>query len=101
VTFSRQLKIPVIGIVENMSGFICPKCGAEFDIFGAGGGQKIAEDLDIPLLGKIPIDPKICEDSDRGVPFVLEHIESPSTKAFIEIVEKIEEFLKKNKKKEA
>jgi len=101
VMFSRQLKIPVIGIVENMSGFICPKCGAEFDIFGAGGGQKIAEDLDIPLLGKIPIDPKICEDSDRGVPFVLEHIESPSTKAFIEIVEKIEEFLKKNKKKEA
>jgi ATP-binding protein involved in chromosome partitioning len=101
VNFSRKLKIPIIGIVENMSGFICPKCGAEFDIFGSGGGQKIAEDLDIPFLGKIPIDPKVCEDSDKGVPFVFEHMDSPSTKAFMEIVKKIEEFLKKNKKKEA
>ena len=100
-TFSRQLKIPIIGIVENMSSFICPKCGAEFDIFGSGGGQKIAEDLGILFLGKIPIDPKICEDSDKGVPFVFEHMDSPSTKAFMDIVKKIEEFLKKNKKKEA
>jgi len=97
VTFSRELKIPIIGIIENMSGFICPKCGAEYEIFGAGGGMKIAEDLNVPFLGKIPIDPQVCEDSDKGVPFVIEHVDSPSTKAFMDIVKKIEEFIKKNK----
>lgn len=93
VTFSRKLNIPLIGILENMSGFVCPKCGAEYDIFGSGGGQKIADDLGVPFLGKIPIDPQICVDSDRGTPFVLEHRDSKSTKAFMEIVEKIKEFL--------
>jgi ATP-binding protein involved in chromosome partitioning len=93
VTFSRKLNIPIIGIVENMSGFVCPKCGAEYDIFGSGGGKKIADDLGIPFLGKIPIDPQICVDSDRGTPFVLEHRDSKSTKAFMDIVEKIKEFL--------
>ena len=95
VTFSRKLNIPIIGILENMSGFVCPQCGAEYDIFGSGGGQKIADDLGVPFLGKIPIDPQICADSDRGTPFVLEHRNSKSTKAFKEIVEKIKEFLKK------
>jgi len=94
VTFSRKLNIPIIGILENMSGFVCPGCGAEYDIFGSGGGQKIADDLGVPFLGKIPIDPQICVDSDRGTPFVLEHRNSKSTKAFKEIVEKIKEFLK-------
>jgi ATP-binding protein involved in chromosome partitioning len=97
VTFSRQLNIPVIGIIENMSGFICPKCGAEIDIFKVGGGKKIAEDLKVPFLGKVPIDPEICEDSDRGTPFITEHMDSPATKAFMEIVKKIEDFLKTEK----
>jgi len=97
VTFSRQLNIPVIGIIENMSGFICPKCGAEIDIFKVGGGKKIAEDLKVPFLGKVPIDPQICEDSDRGTPFITEHMDSPATKAFMEIVKKIEIFLKTEK----
>jgi len=97
VTFSRQLNIPVIGIIENMSGFVCPKCGAEIDIFKVGGGKKIAEDLKVPFLGKVPIDPQICEDSDRGTPFITEHMDSPATKAFMEIVKKIEIFLKTEK----
>jgi ATP-binding protein involved in chromosome partitioning len=97
VTFSRQLNIPVIGIIENMSGFICPKCGAEIEIFKVGGGKKIAEDLKVPFLGKVPIDPQICEDSDRGTPFITEHMDSPATKAFMEIVKKIEFFLKTEK----
>jgi len=94
VTFSRKLNIPVIGIIENMSGFVCPKCGAEIEIFKVGGGKKIAEDLKVPFLGKVPIDPQICEDSDRGTPFITEHMDSPATKAFMEIVKKIEDFLK-------
>ena len=94
VTFSRKLNIPVIGIIENMSGFVCPKCGAEINIFKVGGGKKIAEDLKIPFLGRIPIDPTICEDSDKGVPFIVEHMNSPAARAFMEIVKKIENFLK-------
>jgi len=94
VSFSRKMNVPIIGIIENMSGFVCPECGAEYDIFGSGGGQKIAEDLGVPFLGKIPIDPQICVDSDKGTPFVLEHPDSKSTKAFMEIVEKIECFMK-------
>lgn len=97
VTFSRKLNIPVIGIVENMSGFVCPKCGAEINIFKAGGGKKIAKDLMIPFLGGIPIDPEICEASDKGVPFIVEHMNSPATKAFMKIVKKIEAFLKTKK----
>ena len=97
VTFSRKLNIPVIGIIENMSGFICPKCGAETNIFKAGGGRKISEDLTVPFLGTIPIDPEICEDSDKGVPFIVEHMNSPAAKSFMEIVKKIEDFLKTKK----
>lgn len=94
VTFARKLGMPIIGIVENMSGFICPKCGTRIDIFNSGGGRKIAEELDVPFLGSIPIDQKICEDSDKGTPFIIEHPDSPASKAFMEIVKKVENFLK-------
>ncbi|RLI11996.1 ATP-binding protein [Candidatus Bathyarchaeota archaeon] len=100
VTFSRKLNIPVIGVIENMSGFICPNCGARVNIFRVGGGEKIAKELNVPFLGSIPIDPEICEDSDKGIPFITGHKDSPATKAFLEIVEKIEGFLKKEKEGE-
>jgi len=94
VGFTRELHVPIVGIIENMSGFICPKCGAEVNIFGAGGGQKMAEQLGVPFLGRIPIDQRICEDSDSGLPFIVEHSESAATKAFMSVVSKVEEFLK-------
>jgi len=94
VTFSKQMRIPVIGIVENMSGFTCPKCGEKINILGAGGGKRIAEELDVPFLGQIPIDPKICEEADKGVSFLAENTNSASAKAFKEIVKKVEDFLK-------
>jgi len=97
ITFAQKLNVPVLGIVENMSGFICPKCGAEVDIFRTGGGEKIARELLVPFLGKIPIDPEICVASDEGKPFVAEHPNSPATKAFMEIVEKIEGSLSREK----
>jgi ATP-binding protein involved in chromosome partitioning len=100
VTFARQLNIPIIGIVENMSGFICPQCGARYDIFKSGGGRKISDDLDVPFLGSIPIDPMICKDSDKGNPFVIEHSKSSAAEAFMNIVEKIENFLEEKKNKE-
>ena len=94
IGFTRELRVPLVGIIENMSGFVCPKCGAEFDILGTGGGQKISEELGVPFLGKIPIDQKICEDSDRGTPFIIEHSDAPAAKAFMRAVNKIEESLK-------
>ncbi len=94
VGFTRELHVPVLGIVENMSGFVCPKCGAEVDIFGSGGGQKIAEELGVPFLERIPIDSNICEDSDRGTPFIIERAETPAAKAFMRVVEKVEKYSK-------
>jgi len=94
VVFAQELNVPVIGIIENMSGFFCPKCGAEIDIFRSGGGEKIAMELLVPFLGKIPIDPEICKASDEGTPFIIRRPDSPSTKAFMNIVEKIEKFVK-------
>ena len=98
VMFARTLGMPIIGVVENMSGFICPHCGAKTDIFQSGGRHRIAEELNIPFLGSIPIDQKISEDSDKGVSFIIEHSDSPSSKAFMEIVDKVEGFLKSKEK---
>jgi ATP-binding protein involved in chromosome partitioning len=100
VTFARRLGMPIIGIIENMSGFVCPNCGAKIDIFQYGGGTKISNELSIPFLGSIPIDQKICEDSDKGMPFIVEHANSPASKAFLEIVEKINHFLERKQQSE-
>lgn len=97
VTFARMVGAPIIGIIENMSGFVCPKCGEEISIFGVGGGEKIAEEMKVLLLGKIPIDPNISEDSDKGVPFIVGHVDSPAAKAFKDIVKKVESCLKHEK----
>ena len=93
ITFSRQLNVPVIGIIENMSGFICPDCGKVTDIFKSGGGEKVAQEYSVPFLGKIPLDPRVCEASDVGHPFIMEYPDSPAAKAFMEIVEKIKMYI--------
>ena len=97
VTFAREANVPILGIVENMSGFICPDCGAEINIFGSGGGQNISEDMGTILLGKIPIDQRISESSDRGKPFIIECPDAPASKVFSQIVDKVEDFLKLSK----
>jgi len=94
VSFAKQVGVPVIGVIENMSGSICPECGAKVDVFKAGGGKRIADGMAIPYLGAIPLDPKICNDSASGLSFIVENRTSPATKAFLEIVEKIEQFLR-------
>lgn len=93
ITFARQLKVPVIGIVENMSGFVCPDCGTETHIFRSGGGKKVSQKFSVPFLGKIPLDPRICEASDLGHPFIMENPDSPASKAFMKIVEKIKGYI--------
>lgn len=93
VMFAKQLGIHVIGIIENMSGFVCPNCRTKINIFRVGGGQKVAEELGVPFLGRIPIDPVICQDSDEGKPFIVNHRDSPSSKAFMKAVKKMETSL--------
>jgi ATP-binding protein involved in chromosome partitioning len=101
ITFSRQLKVPVIGIVENMSGFVCPECGHEAHIFRTGGGKKVSKEFSVPFLGTIPLDPRICEASDLGRPFIKEYPDSPASKAFNKIVVKIRGHIQENEKKSA
>jgi ATP-binding protein involved in chromosome partitioning len=93
VTFSRLLNVPVLGIVENMSGMICPHCGGKIDLFKVGGGEKAAEELGIPFLGRIPIDPRIVEMCDSGRPFVAEAAESEAKTAFFALIQKIVDLL--------
>jgi ATP-binding protein involved in chromosome partitioning len=98
ITFARRLGMPIIGVIENMSGFVCPHCGTTINIFQSGGGQKLAEENGIQLLGKIPIEPEIGVDSDKGTPFTTEHPNSPASKAFNEVVKKVEAYLKAREK---
>jgi ATP-binding protein involved in chromosome partitioning len=93
ITFAQRLGMPIIGVVENMSGFVCPTCGAKIDIFQSGGGKKLAEETVVPFLGSIPIDPKVSMDSDKGSLFVIDDVDSPAAKAFIEIVKNVEAYL--------
>jgi ATP-binding protein involved in chromosome partitioning len=96
VTFAKEIGIPVIGIVENLSGYVCPDCGKRVDIFKSGGGKRISDALSVPYLGSIPIDPRVCTDSDSGLPFMAADQSLPVAKAFIEIVAKIKQFLSVN-----
>lgn len=89
ITFCRQLKLHVLGVVENMSGFVCPKCGEVTPILSSGGGRKIAEDMDTPFLGSIPIDPQIAEACDQGRPFIQHYADSTSATIMRDIIQPI------------
>jgi len=89
VGFAAETKIPIIGIIENMSGFVCPHCGEVTDIFKTGGGEATAKEMNIQFLGKIPIEPGVVECGDSGMPVVLKYPKSASAQAFEGIVEKI------------
>lgn len=91
VTFARKMNVPILGIVENMAGLVCPHCGEPIEVFSKGGGKKVSDEMGVELLGSIPIDPRIALDSDEGTPFILRHPDSPAGKKFKEIIDKIEE----------
>jgi ATP-binding protein involved in chromosome partitioning len=91
VGFARQLKMPVLGIIENMSGFVCPNCRKEVDLFKKGGGEQAAKELDVPFLGSIPVDPKVVISGDEGMPVVLMDSDSPAAQAFNQIVDRLVE----------
>jgi ATP-binding protein involved in chromosome partitioning len=89
VGFCRTLSLPVVGIVENMSGLVCPKCGERIDLFKRGGGKALALEMGVPFLGQIPIDPEIVMMGDAGIPFLREGPQSPAAAAFSQIVDAI------------
>ncbi len=98
VVFSGQLKIPVIGIVENMSGFTCPHCGEEIDLFKKGGGEKAARELQVPFLGRIPIDPQFVTNGDAGKPLVLAAPDAPGAESFRQLAQRCLDFTATEKK---
>jgi ATP-binding protein involved in chromosome partitioning len=95
INFVKQMKIPVVGIIENMSGFQCPHCGKSIDIFKTGGGKKASNDFNVPFLGKIPLDEKIVETGDSGNPFITNNKRTEIEKSFSMIVKNIEDVINK------
>src|SRR5512139_3849410 len=85
----QQLKVPILGILENMSQFVCPHCGTATSVFKEGGGRRASQELGVTLLGEIPLDPLVCQASDHGEPIVAAHPESPMAEAFRHAAEAI------------
>jgi ATP-binding protein involved in chromosome partitioning len=81
----QQVEVPILGVIENMSGFTCPSCGEVSHIFHQGGGEAIAADFGVPFLGKVPLDPAIVDSGDDGVPLVIAHPDSPAAQAYTRI----------------
>jgi ATP-binding protein involved in chromosome partitioning len=89
----QKVNVPVLGIIENMSFYVCGKCGHREEIFKHGGGERTAKKLNVPFLGEIPIDPKVAIGGDSGVPIVAAEPKSPVTEAFLEVAEAIHKQL--------
>jgi ATP-binding protein involved in chromosome partitioning len=89
INFARKLNLKIHGVVENMSGLLCPHCGKQIDLFKTGGGELVAQEFRVPFLGRIPIDPRMVESGDEGLPFILQYPESHAAKAFSSVVEKV------------
>lgn len=91
ITFCKQVNMPILGVIENMSGFLCPHCGHRTEIFKTGGGKLMSDDMGVPFLGAIPLEPRVVDSGDNGFPH-LSALSSNATEAqkkFTEIVEKI------------
>jgi ATP-binding protein involved in chromosome partitioning len=89
VAMYKKLNIPPIGIIENMSHFVCPSCHHESDIFGQGGGERMAKELAVPFIGRIPIYQPIREGGDNGVPLLISEPDSPASRAFVSAAEQL------------
>ena len=90
VSMFQKVGVPILGMVQNMSVFHCPNCGHTTHIFGSDGVARTCESRGIELLGDIPLDPRICDDADRGKPTVVAEPESARGEAFLEIARRLE-----------
>ncbi len=93
INFSKQVKVPVIGLIENMCGFVCPDCGKTHYIFGKGGGEKAAGEMEVEFLGGIPIDQKLMEAEDKGLDVFKAHPDSEAVKMLSSIIDRIVKFV--------
>jgi Mrp family chromosome partitioning ATPase len=89
INFARKLDLPVIGVIENMSGLTCPECGARIDVFGSDGGGLMSRQMDVPVLGSIPVDPGMVRAGDCGGLDGYLRSDAPGARAFVEVVEEI------------
>ncbi|MBU4584207.1 MAG: Mrp/NBP35 family ATP-binding protein [Desulfobacteraceae bacterium] len=93
INFCKTVEMEITGVIENMSGFVCPHCNQTVDIFKTGGGEELARDFDLPFLGRVPMDPKVVIAGDDGVPYLSSDAVSPATKAFDAVVTAVENRL--------
>jgi ATP-binding protein involved in chromosome partitioning len=89
IAMFQQVKTPVLGIIENMSYYECPQCGKHDDVFGSGGGARIAQQFGIPLLGRIALVPEVRIAGDAGKPIVVDRPEHPVSRSFVQIAQKV------------
>ena len=92
ITFCRAVGMEMLGLIENMSGYVCPHCGAESELFGTGGGERLAKEVGVRFLGRIPFDPELVRSTDAGEPFIVAHPDRAAAKALWEIVDRIAEL---------
>lgn len=94
ISFCKKLKIPIVGVLENMSSFVCPNCTVQSVIFPpkTGGAEKMCEEMQVPFLGRLPLDPRLAKCCDEGKNFIEEFPSSPAVVALTGVVSKVEEF---------
>jgi Mrp family chromosome partitioning ATPase len=90
INFCKTVGVEIVGVVENMAGFVCPNCNTTVDIFKSGGGEEVARDFDLAFLGRVPMDPKVVIAGDDGQPYLSSDADSPAVKAFAEVVAAVE-----------
>ena len=87
--FLTKVSMVIVGVIENMSGLICPHCGKEIDLFKRGGGEALAQEWGVPFLGRIPLEPNLVSEADAGRPYFKGHEDSAVVQAFNRIVEEV------------
>ena len=97
ISFCKRPDVPVVGVIENMSGFACPKCGEITQILPTGGGKKISTDMNVPFLGAIPMDPAIAQSGDSGKVFIYHSSKTPTGEIMQKIIDEIKKDLDKTK----
>ena len=91
VSFCRKAELGIAGVLENMSGYVCPQCGAHTDLFGTGGGERLAEEMAVPFLGRIPIDPRVVGCGDAGTCLLEAHPDSPASQGYLALARNLDQ----------
>lgn len=93
LTFAAKTGVPILGVIENMGPFACPKCGHKIELFGGGGGERVAADFGVRFLGTVPFDPDVVPEADKGQPAIVARPDSVTAQAWREIAAKVREVV--------